>query len=89
MCGRFARFTPQHLYASLFGARDMGNISPRYNIAPTQAVLVARNSDWGGNRERNALDRRLSRPCESRGDRTPPACCAPPGSVPEKMSATL
>jgi len=51
MCGRYARFTPQHLYASLFGARDMGNISPRYNIAPSQAVLVARNSEWGDYRE--------------------------------------
>jgi len=28
MCGRYARFTPQHLYASLFGARDMGTLGP-------------------------------------------------------------
>jgi len=45
MCGRYARFTPQHLYASLFGARDMGTLGPPYNVAPSQAVLVARNSE--------------------------------------------
>jgi len=53
MCGRYARFTPQHLYASLFDARDIGNLSPRYNIAPSRAVLVARNSEWGDYRESN------------------------------------
>jgi hypothetical protein len=25
----------------------MGMLSPRYQIAPSQSVLVARNSDWG------------------------------------------
>jgi putative SOS response-associated peptidase YedK len=29
----------------------MGNLSPRYNVAPSQAVLVARNSEWGDYRE--------------------------------------
>jgi probable HAF family extracellular repeat protein len=47
MCGRYARFTPQHLYASLFGAREMGTLSSRYNIAPSRAALVARNSEGG------------------------------------------
>jgi putative SOS response-associated peptidase YedK len=49
MCGRYARFTPQHLYSQLFRAADMGMLSPRYNVAPSQAVLVARNSEWGDN----------------------------------------
>jgi putative SOS response-associated peptidase YedK len=51
MCGRYARFTPQHLYSQLFRAADMGMLSPRYNIAPSQAILVARNSEWGDYRE--------------------------------------
>ena len=27
MCGRYARFTPQHLYSQLFHAADMGMLS--------------------------------------------------------------
>jgi hypothetical protein len=56
MCGRYARFTPQDLYSRLFRASDMGKLSPRYNIAPSQALLVARNSEWGDYRELITVD---------------------------------
>jgi len=51
MCGRYARFTHQHLYSQLFHAADMGMLSARYNIVPSNAVLIARNSEWGDYRE--------------------------------------
>jgi putative SOS response-associated peptidase YedK len=47
MCGRYARFTPQHRYTALFRARDMGNLSPRCNVAPSQAALVVPNPKMG------------------------------------------
>ena len=34
MCGRYARFTPQHLYSQLSRAADMGLLSPRHNDRP-------------------------------------------------------
>lgn len=48
MCGRFVRFSSVDKFAELFGARDGFDLSPRYNIAPTQAVLAARNALEGG-----------------------------------------
>jgi putative SOS response-associated peptidase YedK len=44
MCGRFVRSSPVETFAELFGARADFVLSPRYNIAPTQAVLAARNA---------------------------------------------
>ncbi len=44
MCGRFVRFSSTEKFAELFGARTGSDLSPRYNIAPTQAVLAARNA---------------------------------------------
>jgi len=49
--GCYASFTPQREYARQFGARDNGNLNRRYNVAPSQAVLVARNSEWGDYRD--------------------------------------
>jgi putative SOS response-associated peptidase YedK len=40
MCGRYARFTPQEAYTILFRAHGIANLSPPYNVAPSQAVLV-------------------------------------------------
>jgi hypothetical protein len=37
---------PIHSPAPLRSPRETGNLSSRYNIAPFQAVLVARNSEW-------------------------------------------
>jgi hypothetical protein len=41
MCGRFARFPPRSL--PICSARGF-RLKPRYNIAPTQALLLARNA---------------------------------------------
>jgi putative SOS response-associated peptidase YedK len=56
MCGRYARFGPQHRYAELFAAKAMGNLLARYNIVPSNAVLIARNSEWGNYRELITVD---------------------------------
>ena len=50
MCGRFARFSPVQKFAGLFGTQAGFNLNPRYNIGPTQALLLARNT-VGGSRE--------------------------------------
>jgi putative SOS response-associated peptidase YedK len=50
MCGRFARFSSVQKFAELFGTGAGFNLNPRYNVAPTQALLLARNAVWG-NRE--------------------------------------
>ncbi len=50
MCGRFARFSSVQKFADLFGTGAGFSLNPRYNIAPTQALLLARNAQ-GGNRE--------------------------------------
>lgn len=42
MCGRFAFFSPLEALRELFKVPDRPNLPPRYNIAPTQAVLVMR-----------------------------------------------
>ncbi len=49
MCGRFARFSSVQKFADLFGTRAGFSLNPRYNVAPTQALLLARNAV--GNRE--------------------------------------
>ncbi len=50
MCGRFARFSSVQKFADLFRTGAGFSLNPRYNIAPTQALLLARNAAWG-NRE--------------------------------------
>ena len=50
MCGRFARFSSVQKFAELFGTGAGFSLTPRYNIAPTQALLLARNATEG-NRE--------------------------------------
>lgn len=42
MCGRFALTTPPELIASLFGLSSPPDLRARYNIAPTQDVLIVR-----------------------------------------------
>lgn len=55
VCGRYARFTPAEIYARLFDAEaEVALLAPRYNIAPSQPVLAARNGP-GGTREMVAL----------------------------------
>ncbi len=50
MCGRFAFYSPAEAAAALFGASTSLDISPRYNIAPTQDIAAIRN-DKAGERE--------------------------------------
>ncbi|WP_259780499.1 SOS response-associated peptidase [Aestuariispira ectoiniformans] len=42
MCGRYAFFSPVEALRNLFDVPDRPNLPPRYNIAPTQPVLVLR-----------------------------------------------
>ena len=43
MCGRFVQASPSRAYAELFGLADTElDLPPRYNVAPSQAVLAAR-----------------------------------------------
>ena len=47
MCGRFARFSSVQKFADLFRTGAGFSLNPRYNIAPTQALLLARNAAVG------------------------------------------
>ena len=47
VCGRYARFTPAEIYARLFDAEGTVALAPRYNVAPSQPVLAARNGPSG------------------------------------------
>jgi putative SOS response-associated peptidase YedK len=50
MCGRFVQFSHPEIYAGLLDIDGMpGGSSPRFNLAPTQPVLVARERN--GRRE--------------------------------------
>ena len=52
MCGRFVLMTPGKDLAEKFGLEEVPDLQPRYNIAPTQMVVVIRL-------DRNTLQRRL------------------------------
>ncbi len=47
MCGRFTLRTPAHALAEAFGVRDLPNLRPRYNVAPTQDVAAVRRAGAG------------------------------------------
>ena len=44
MCGRFTLATSARQVAEHFGLAEVPELSPRYNIAPTQAIAVVRSS---------------------------------------------
>lgn len=44
MCGRYSLATPARLVAEHFGLAEVPDLSPRYNIAPTQSVATVRLS---------------------------------------------
>ena len=48
MCGRYSLTTPLEGVQQLFGIDAMPNLAARYNIAPTQPVVVIRRSEAGG-----------------------------------------
>jgi putative SOS response-associated peptidase YedK len=45
MCGRFAFTSPVEAMRQLFGVEERPNLAPRYNIAPTQDVVIVRRRD--------------------------------------------
>jgi putative SOS response-associated peptidase YedK len=45
MCGRFVRSSSVETYARLFDAEGGFDLDPSYNVAPSQAALIARPSD--------------------------------------------
>lgn len=50
MCGRFTLASPVEKLAALFAAVPLADHRPRYNIAPTQMVLIVRVPPDGGGR---------------------------------------
>lgn len=47
MCGRYSLTTPLEGVQRIFGIDAMPNLAPRYNIAPTQPVVVIRRGETG------------------------------------------
>jgi putative SOS response-associated peptidase YedK len=47
MCGRFTLTVSARLLAELFELDEVAELVPRYNIAPTQSVLIVRSSSTG------------------------------------------
>jgi len=48
MCGRYFLYSTADRLTQLFGEMPMPLLEPRYNIAPTQAVPIVRQSPTGG-----------------------------------------
>jgi putative SOS response-associated peptidase YedK len=48
MCGRFTLAKPAGVIAEAFAVEVTGELPPRYNIAPTQAIAVVRAGERGG-----------------------------------------
>jgi putative SOS response-associated peptidase YedK len=42
MCGRFARFSPAHVFRMLYRLRTIQELEPQFNIAPGQEVYAVR-----------------------------------------------
>ena len=47
MCGRYHLTTPPDLVRSIFDLSEAVDFSPRYNVAPTQAIPVVRRTELG------------------------------------------
>ena len=48
MCGRYSLFAPGGILEALFQIPPLGDLPPRYNIAPGGPVLAVRGSKSGG-----------------------------------------
>jgi hypothetical protein len=48
MCGRFARHSTIEGFAARFGAKGGFVLTPRYNLATSDALLLCRNAAWSG-----------------------------------------
>ena len=55
MCGRFSLSTPTETLAEYFELAEVPRLTPRYNVAPTQAVAVIRDGPRGGGRRLDLL----------------------------------
>lgn len=51
MCGRFTLFEADKILSREFGVSGFASLSPRYNIAPSQAVAAVRAASAGAGRE--------------------------------------
>lgn len=53
MCGRIVQYSSKQRYATFFGieGEKQGDLIPRYNITPSQAIWVARKAQDGGGLE--------------------------------------
>jgi putative SOS response-associated peptidase YedK len=47
MCGRFVQYSDPEIYARHFDTPTLFDVEPRYNLAPTQPVLVVRKTKAG------------------------------------------
>lgn len=47
MCGRYVLTVPGDLLAAAFGLEEVPELTPRYNIAPSQVVPIVRRGDGG------------------------------------------
>ena len=54
MCGRFARFSPAHIFRMLFELEEFLDLEPQYNIAPGQEIHAVRGIVIRDNQQRNA-----------------------------------
>ena len=69
MCGRFTLRTPAADLAEEFEVDERPNLAARYNIAPSQDILVVRAAREGGGREFAMPQigrRRVGQECRSR-----------------------
>ena len=55
MCGRFTLTTPGEVLAEVFGLDEAPELTPRYNIAPTQPIAVIRRVPAGAPRSLTML----------------------------------
>ena len=54
MCGRFARFSPAHIFRMLFQLDEFLELAPQYNIAPGQDVYAIRGITVRDEQQRTA-----------------------------------
>lgn len=50
MCGRFVINIPLSVFIKFFGISEVGDVQPRFNVAPTQSVPVIREASDGSRR---------------------------------------
>lgn len=61
MCGRFARFSPAHIFRMLFQLDEILDLVPQYNIAPGQDVFAVRGIVIRDEQQRSASPKNYSK----------------------------